>query len=178
MGVVILAHDRVRVRLAERLPAVALPVLTYNDTATLHLNGEEVHIFGVPPAHTDGDSFIHFKGSDVLHLGDAFRTVAFPVIDRNNGGTLPGTIDALAMAIGVAGPDTKIVPGHGVVSSRDDVIEFRDMVLDVSRRVSEMVEQGRTLEQVMAGGVTAAQRSTWGDPKRFLTAVYQELGGE
>ena len=82
------------------------------------------------------------------------------------------------MAIGVAGPDTKIVPGHGVVSSRDDVIEFRDMVLDVSRRVSEMVEQGRTLEQVLAGGVTAAQRSTWGDPKRFLTAVYQELGGE
>ena len=178
MGVVILAHDRVRVRLAERLPAVALPVLTYNDTATLHLNGEEVHIFGVPPAHTDGDSFIQFKGSDVLHLGDAFRTVAFPVIDRNNGGTLPGTIDALAMAIGVAGPDTKIVPGHGVVSSRDDVIEFRDMVLDVSRRVSEMVEQGRTLEQVLTGGVTAAQRSKWGDPERFLTAVYQELGGE
>ena len=129
MGVVILAHDRVRVRLADRLPEVALPVLTYSDTATIHLNGEQVHVFPVPPAHTDGDSFIHFRGSDVLHLGDVFRTVAFPVIDTNNGGTLEGTIAALGIAVGLAGPHTKIIPGHGEVSSREDVMEFRDMVL-------------------------------------------------
>ena len=115
MGVVILAHDRVRVRLASRLPEVALPVLTYSDTATIHLNNEQVHAFPVPPAHTDGDSFIHFRGSNVLHLGDVFRTVAFPVIDTNNGGTLKGTIDALGIAIGLAGPETKIIPGHGVI---------------------------------------------------------------
>ena len=114
-------------RLAETQPAAALPVLTFSDDVTLHLNGDEIHIVPMPPAHTDGDSIIHFRDADVIHTGDMFRTVAFPVIDRNNGGTLPGTIDALGIVAGMAGADTQIVPGHGVVSTREDVIEFRDM---------------------------------------------------
>ena len=178
MGVNILAQDRVRSRLAEQLPAIALPVLTYSDAIRLHLNGEEVEILPAPPAHTDGDSFIHFKGSDVLHLGDAFRTVAFPVIDRGNGGTLDGTIEALGIAAGIAGPDTKIVPGHGVVSSREDVIEFRDMVIDVAAKVSALVEDGATYDEVLAAGPTAEYEAKWGDPQRFLTAVYAELAGD
>ena len=175
MGVVILAHDRVRVRLASRLPEVALPVLTYSDTATIHLNSEQVHAFPVPPAHTDGDSFIHFRGSNVLHLGDVFRTVAFPVIDTNNGGTLKGTIAALGMAIGLAGPETKIIPGHGVVSSREDVMEFRDMILVVADRVRTLVAEGKTYEEPAAANPTSEYNDQWGDPTRFLTAVYQEL---
>ena len=178
MGVNILAQDRVRARLAEQLPAIALPVLTYSDAIRIHLNGEEVEILPAPPAHTDGDSFIHFKGSDVLHLGDAFRTVAFPVIDRGNGGTLDGTIKALGIAAGIAGPDTKIVPGHGVVSSREDVIEFRDMVIDVAAKVSALVEDGATYDEVLAAGPTAEYEAKWGDPQRFLTAVYAELAGD
>ncbi|MDP6609053.1 MAG: MBL fold metallo-hydrolase, partial [Vicinamibacterales bacterium] len=178
MGVVILAHDRVRVRLAGRLPEAALPVLTYSDTATIHLNGEQVHAFPVPPAHTDGDSFIHFRGSDVLHLGDVFRTVAFPVIDRNNGGTLDGTIAALGMAVGVAGPETKIIPGHGVVSSREDVMAFRDMILVVADRVKALVDEERSYEEVAAADPTAEWNERYGDPTRFLTAVYAELSGE
>lgn len=178
MGVDILAQDRVRLRLAERLPAVALPVLTYSEAVTIHLNGEEVRVLPVPPAHTDGDSFIHFRGSDVLHLGDVFRTVAFPVIDRNNGGTLDGTIEALGIAAGIAGPDTKIVPGHGVVSNREDVIEFRDMIIDVAARVSALVEDGATYDDVLAAGPTAGYEARWGDPGRFLTAVYAELAGD
>ncbi len=178
MGVDILAQDRVRARLAEQLPAIALPVLTYSDAIRIHLNGEEVEILPAPPAHTDGDSFIHFKGSDVLHLGDVFRTVAFPVIDRGNGGTLDGTIEALGIAAGIAGPDTKIVPGHGVVSSRDDVIEFRDMVIDVGAKVAALVEDGATYDEVLAAGPTADYEAKWGDPQRFLTAVYAELAGD
>ena len=183
MGIAILAHDRVRVRLAQATgrggpaPAAALPILTFSDTATIHLNGEEVHVFGVPPAHTDGDSFIHFRGSNVLHLGDVFRTVAFPIIDTNNGGTLDGTIAALGIAAGVAGPDTRIVPGHGVVSTRADVIEFRDMILVVKSRVSTLVAEGKTYEEVAAAGTTAEYEKKWGDPDRFLRAVYQQLGG-
>ena len=175
MGVVILAHDRVRVRLADRLPEVALPVLTYSDTATIHLNGEQVHVFPAPPAHTDGDSFIHFRGSDVLHLGDVFRTVAFPVIDTNNGGTLEGTIAALGIAVGLAGPHTKIIPGHGEVSSREDVMEFRDMVLAVTDRVKKLVSEGKTYDEVADANPTAEYNDQWGDPTRFLTAVYQQL---
>jgi glyoxylase-like metal-dependent hydrolase (beta-lactamase superfamily II) len=178
MGVPILAQDRVRRRLAATQPEAALPVLTFSEDVTLYLNGEEVHIVPMPPGHTDGDSIIHFRGSDVIHTGDMFRTVAFPVIDRNNGGTLAGTIDALGIVAGMAGASTKIVPGHGVVSSRDDVIEFRDMVITVADRVTELVEQGKSYDEVAASDPTREFRVKWGDPERFLTAVYAELGGE
>ena len=177
MGILILARDEVRVRLMESAPEDALPVLTYSGAITIHLNGEEVHVFSVAPAHTDGDSYIYFRDSDVLHAGDAFRTTGFPFIDLANGGTLDGTIEALATAIGLMGPDTKIVPGHGMVSTRQDVIEFRDMVLDVKARVAEMVERGLSYDQVAAADPTAPYNAKWGDPERFLTGVYAELAG-
>lgn len=178
MGVLILARDEVRVRLAAQSPADALPVLTYNDSITIHMNGEEVFAFPVPPAHTDGDTFIHFRDSDVIHTGDVFRTTAFPVIDTNNGGTLDGTLQALGLLIGAAGPDTSILPGHGSVSSRMDVMAFRDMILDVKAQVEPMVERGMSYEQVAESDPTAAYREQYGDPDRFLRAVYTELGGE
>lgn len=179
MGILILARDEVRVRLvASERPDEALPVLTFSDAITVHLNGEEVRTIPVPPAHTDGDSYIHFVGSDVLHLGDVFRTNAFPFIDLANGGTLQGTIDALGIAAGMAGPNTRIIPGHGVVSTRQDVIAFRDMILDVVARVRPMVARGMTYEQIAATNPTAAYANRgYGDPARFLQAVYAELGG-
>ena len=178
MGILILAQDRVRVRLAKSLPEVALPTLTYSEDITVHLNGEEVHVFPVPASHTDGDSVIYFKDSDVMMVGDVFRTVAFPVIDRNNGGTLTGTVETLGIIAGRAGVATQIVPGHGIVSTREDVIEFRDMVIDVADRVSDLVDQGMTYEQVTAANPTAMYEAKWGSPERFLTAVYEELNGE
>ena len=178
MGVLILARDEIRVRLAQQAPAAALPVLTYSDAITIHLNGEEVYAFPVPPAHTDGDTFIHFKDSDVVHTGDVFRTAAFPVIDTNNGGTLKGTLEALGRLIGVAGPNTKILPGHGVVSNREDVTGFRDMVMDVSGQVEELLARNMSYEQVAAADPTAAYNAQYGDPDRFLRALYTELGGE
>ena len=178
LGLVILARDEVRVRLAARSPKDALPILTYSDTITVHLNGEEMSAIPLPPAHTDGDTFIMFSESDVIHTGDVFRTTAFPVIDTNNGGTLTGTLQALGIMIGSAGPNTKFVPGHGGVSTREDVMGFRDMVLDVVSRVEPMVERGMSYEQVAAANPTAPYNSRYGDPDRFLRAVYTELGGE
>ena len=177
MGVLILARDEIRVRLQAQSPAAALPVLTYSEAITIHLNGEEVFAFPVPPAHTDGDTFILFRDSDVIHAGDVFRTTAFPVIDTNNGGTLDGTLQALGLLVGTAGPNTKIVPGHGVVSTRADVMGFRDMVLDVKNRVEAMVGQGMSYAQVAAANPTAAYNDRYGDPDRFLRAAYTELGG-
>lgn len=177
-GVPILAQDRVRARLAANRPPEALPVLTYSEDVAIHLNGEEVRVIPVPPGHTDGDSIIHFVDSDVIHAGDMFRTVAFPVIDRGNGGTLPGTIDALGVLAGMAGPETKILPGHGVVSSRADVVEFRDMVITVAGRVEELIAGGAgSYDEVAAADPTAEFNDRWGDPNRFLTAVYEELAG-
>jgi glyoxylase-like metal-dependent hydrolase (beta-lactamase superfamily II) len=146
MGVLIFAHDNTRLRFLEekshfpraggsfapQQPVAARPLITFNDTMSFHLNGEEVRAFLAPPAHTDGDSFVYFPESDVLHLGDVYRTTSYPIIDVHNGGTLRGTIAAMDMAIDIAGPDTKIIPGHGLeVVGREELIEFRDMILDI-----------------------------------------------
>ena len=178
MGIVILARDEVRVRLSASSPKDALPIMTYSDAITIYLNNEEVHAFPVPPAHTDGDTFIHFRDSDVIHAGDVFRTTAFPVIDTNNGGTLEGTLQALAILVGTSGPNTKIVPGHGIVSDRMEVMRFRDMIIDVADQVRGMVLEGMSYEEVFAANPTEPYNDRYGDPDRFLRAVYTELGGE
>jgi len=193
MGIDIVAHDNVRVRLARGVngaapaAAVALPIVTYGDTMKLHLNGETVTIGKLPPAHTDGDSYIHFANADVLHVGDVFRTVGYPGVDGNNGGTVKGTIDALQAIVDMAGPNTKIIPGHGVVVSRDEVAAFRTNTIEAQRRVTELIKQGMTVEQVVAANPTAdlaAKFVTSGPPpdeaatQRFLTAFYNALKSE
>jgi glyoxylase-like metal-dependent hydrolase (beta-lactamase superfamily II) len=193
MGIDIVAHDNVRVRLARGVnnaapsPAVALPVVTYGDTMKLHLNGETVTIGKLPPAHTDGDSYIHFANADVIHVGDVFRTVGYPGVDGNNGGTVKGTIDALQAIVDMAGPNTKIIPGHGVVSTREDVAAFRANTIEAQRRITELIKQGMTVEQVVAANPTAdlAPKFVTTGPQpdeaattRFLTGFYNALKGE
>ncbi len=181
MGISIIAHDNVRVRLAQGVnggepsPAVALPVMTYGDSIALHLNGEDIVVGKLPPAHTDGDSYIRFPNADVIHVGDVFRTVGYPVVDFGNGGTVKGTLAALQAIIDMAGPNTKIVPGHGVVSTRADVMAFRDTTLELERRISELIRQGMTLEQVTAAKPTADLDAKFGSPERFLPGFYNAL---
>lgn len=197
MGVLIFAHDNTRLRFleershfpraggtfAEQQPAAARPVITFDNGITFHLNGEEVRAFLVPPAHTDGDVFVYFTQSDVLHLGDVYRTTSYPIIDVYNGGTLKGTLDALDLAISLAGPQTRIIPGHGLeVMGRDDVVAFRDMVLDIQNKVLGMIREGKKLEEVMAARPTADYDAQWTDdpgwgPEDFVPVVYYQLGG-
>jgi len=181
LGLPILAHDNVRVRMSQGVggepsPLVARPVLTFSDSVDLHFNGEDVHVFKVPAAHTDGDSFISFPGSNVIHLGDVFRTTGYPFIDTSNGGTAKGTLEALQMVLDMAGPETRILPGHGGLSTVDDVREFRDMIAEVADRVSALIGEGMTLEQVLAAQPTADLDERWGGaPERFLTGLYESL---
>ena len=196
-GVLIFAHDNMRVRMLERrlrfprrnggfvpqAPVEARPFITYREHISFHFNGEEVRVFLAPPAHTDGDTFVHFPESDVLHLGDVFRTTSYPIIDVYNGGTLAGTIEALDLAIHLAGPDTKIIPGHGVnVVGREQLVEFRDMIIDVSDRVRGLIAEGKTLDAVMAARPTVAYDERWGNvptwsANDFVPIVYHQLGG-
>jgi len=196
-GVLIFAHDNTRLRfLAEETriprqggrfgpppPAAARPVVTYNDEISFHLNGEDIRAFLAPPAHTDGDTFVYFPVSDVLHLGDVFRTTSYPIIDRYNGGTLAGTIAALELALEIAGPETKVIPGHGVnVVGRDEIREFLDMILDVRGTVLELIEQQQNLEGVLLARPTEAYDATWGQEAGwaaddFVPIIYSELGG-
>jgi glyoxylase-like metal-dependent hydrolase (beta-lactamase superfamily II) len=195
-GVVIFAHDNVRVRTLEQLRSPfeggrfapqpsfgARPIVTYNERVSFHLNGEEVRAFLAPAAHTDGDTFVYFPDSNVLHLGDIFRTTSYPVIDVYNGGTVAGTIEALEMAIAMAGPDTTVIPGHGLsVVGRTALVEFVDMISDVRDQVRTLISEGHSLEEVMAAQPTAAYDAQWGQVESwtaddFVPIVFYELGG-
>jgi glyoxylase-like metal-dependent hydrolase (beta-lactamase superfamily II) len=184
MGIEIIAHDNVRARLikgvngAPPAPAVALPVVTFGDTISLHFDGEDLEVAKLPPAHTDGDSYIKLTKADVIHVGDVFRTVGYPLVDGPNGGTVKGTLAALQKIIDMAGPNTKILPGHGVVSTRDDMVAFRDMVASLQTKISDMIKQGMTLEQVLAAKPTADLDAKLGSPDRFLTLFYNALKTE
>jgi cyclase len=165
-GAIIFARDQLRERLirpspipsgAPRNPAPpgALPRVTYDGPVTIHVGEEDVQLIPVRAAHTDGDTLVRFVHHDILATGDYFRTVGYPRMDLVNGGSLQGLIDGLALTIGVAGPNTKIVPGHGPIAARSAVIAQRDMLLAIRQRVAALVGEGKTLEEVIAAKPTA-----------------------
>jgi cyclase len=193
LGINIMAHDNVRVRLAKGVnggapaPAVALPMMTFGDKVSLHIGGEDVEVGKLPAAHTDGDVYIRFPKADVLHVGDVFRTVGYPGVDGGNGGTVKGTIDALQMIVDLSGPNTKIIPGHGIPVTRAEVAAFRANTIEAQKRVTELIKQGMTVEQVVAANPTAdlgAKFATSGPApdavatQRFLTGFYNALKSE
>jgi cyclase len=190
MGATIIAREELRFRLAHPAPqangqpgvptaAVGLPKQTYRERLTLHMNGEEVQLIAVPRAHTDGDTMVYFPGLDIVMTGDFYRSIQYPNVDRNNGGSLQGLIDGLGMVIGRAGPGTKIIPGHGPTVDRSAVAAHRDLVLAVRDRVAPLVAQGKSEDEVVAAKVTAdldakvQQAGTTGE--RFVRQVYAEL---
>jgi glyoxylase-like metal-dependent hydrolase (beta-lactamase superfamily II) len=160
-GAVIMAHDNVRVRMAsdqktgfgeiKASPKAALPVITYAEGLKLHLNGEEVRVVSVPPAHTDGDSIVHWTKSNVIHMGDLyFNKVTFPFVDRGSGGDVRGVIIAADKALALADDATKIIPGHGPVATKADLKAYRDMVSEIVSRVEKAAKEGKTLAEVKA----------------------------
>ncbi|HEY5617282.1 MAG TPA: MBL fold metallo-hydrolase [Vicinamibacterales bacterium] len=190
MGATIISREELRFRLAHPnpqangspgvpMPAAGLPKQTYRDTLTLHMNGEEVRLIAIPRAHTDGDTMVFFPGLDIIMTGDFYRAIAYPNIDRNNGGSLQGLIDGLGTVIGHAGPNTKIIPGHGPTVDRNAVTTHRDVAMAVRDRVAALVAQGKSEDEVVAAKVTAdldariQQPGTTGE--RFVRQAYAEL---
>jgi glyoxylase-like metal-dependent hydrolase (beta-lactamase superfamily II) len=190
MGVTILARENLRNRLEHPspgangqpgvpMPPAGLPVITYDAPLTMRLNGEEIRLIPAPKAHTDGDTFVQFVNANVIMTGDFYRSIQYPNIDRTNGGSLQGLIDALNAVIKAAGPATKIVPGHGPVVDRAAVTAHRDMVVALRDKVAKLVKEGKTQEQVVAAKPTAdydakvQQPGTTAD--RFVGQLYAEL---
>jgi cyclase len=189
MGATILARDELRFRLAHPspgangapgtpAPADALPVITYEGPVTIHMDGEEVQLIPIRRAHTDGDTLVHFVHNDVLMTGDYYRSIQFPNIDLVNGGSLNGMLEGLALTIGMAGPHTKIIPGHGPQVGRAEVIAHRDMILAIRDKVNAMVQQGKTVEEVLAAKPTSdydniPNASTTSE--RFVRQLYAQL---
>jgi cyclase len=160
-GALIMAHDNVRVRMAQGgavagnatppAPKVALPVVTYADGLKLHLNGEEVRVIHMPAAHTDGDSVVHWTKSNVIHMGDLFMLkVSFPFVDTKSGGDVRGFVTAADKVLALANDQTKIIPGHGAVATKADLRNHRNMIATTIAKVRAGIKAGKTLDQIKA----------------------------
>ncbi len=192
-GVLIVAHDNVRRRMSVEqfqaafnrtvpaAPPEALPVVTFGDDVTFHLNGHDVHVFHVAPAHTDGDSIVHFRAANVIHMGDVFFSGRYPFIDLGSGGSVDGVLAALDRVLALADGNTRIIPGHGPLSDRAALEAYRTVVKTVRDRVAAAIGRGESVEQVIAARPGAEFDAEWGggfiDPERFVRIVYASLSG-
>ena len=187
----IIAHENVLTRMTQDQPPVptdAWPNTTYfSGTKELYMNGEAIQVMYQPNAHTDGDSLVYFRGSDVIATGDVFVTTTYPFIDRQRGGSLQGIIDAANNILDLTIPKheqeggTYVIPGHGRLCDEHDVLEYRDMLTIVRDRVQDMIARGMTLEEVKAARPTLDYDPRWGAESGFWTtgmfveAVYAEF---
>ena len=190
LGATLLSRDQLRFRLAHPAPgangapgtpapALALPKMTYDTVVTLHMNDEDIELIPVRSAHTDGDTMVRFVKNDVIMSGDFYRSIQFPNIDRANGGSMNGMLAGLGQLIGSAGPATKIIPGHGTTVDRAAVTAHRDMMLAVRDRIAPMVQQGKTLAEVVAskplGTYETSVKEAGTTGERFIGQIYAEL---
>jgi glyoxylase-like metal-dependent hydrolase (beta-lactamase superfamily II) len=190
-GVVVVAHENVRRRMSveqfiavfnEKVPPApkgALPMVTFTEAVTFHMNGDDVRCFHVAPAHTDGDTVVHFQKADVIHTGDLFFNGMYPFIDVSSGGSLEGMIAAAEEILAMAGPGTRIIPGHGPLADKAALTAYHDMLVRVRDRVKPLVEAGKSLEEVKAAGPTKDLDERWAwefiTPDLWLKIVYESL---
>jgi cyclase len=160
------------------------PVITYGmgEPVKIRMNDEVVDFIPIRAAHTGGDTNIKFEKANVLFIGDFYRNYGYPFIDIGNGGSLKGMLEGLDATMKSADANTTLVPGHGTLIKRDDIIPYRDMILAVQQKVQQMIAQGKSLQDVLAAKVTAPYDAkvaggTESSADRFITAVYQELKG-
>ena len=159
-------------------------MVTYRGRLTFHMNGEDVEAIHVPRAHTDGDTLVRLPAADVIMTGDIFRNLGYPDMNLASGGSLKGMLDGLGVIIGLAGPNTSVVPGHGAITDRARVIAFRDRLLALRDRVATLMQQGKTVDEIVAARPNADydQRlalspSGSGGSEATLRQLYAELKG-
>jgi glyoxylase-like metal-dependent hydrolase (beta-lactamase superfamily II) len=190
-GAIIVAHDNVRRRMGvdqfnktfnqttKASPRGALPVVTFADAVTFHLNGDSILAMHVAPAHTDGDAIVVFKKANVIHAGDTFMNGFYPFIDLDSGGSIDGVIAAADKILSMSDANTKIIPGHGPLASASDLREYRRMLVGCRDAVKKLVAAGRTLDQVKAAKPTADFDGKWGGgfmkPDQWVTQLYRGL---
>lgn len=187
-GALIVAHDNVRKRMSTEQfmaamnrreppsPKAALPVVTFNDGVTFHINGDSVIVTHVAPAHTDGDAIVWFQKANAVHMGDVFNNAGLPFIDLSSGGSVHGVIEAADKVYAMVGASTRIIPGHGQVTDRARLKAWRDAIYAVRERVQQEVRAGRSIDQVLALKLTAAYEKEWpGGHERFVRTVFEEL---
>ncbi len=188
-GAMIVAHENVYRRLnpaefrdlvgrSQQAPPDALPVVTFNDRVNFHWNGEDIRVHHVENAHTDGDIVVTFANADVIHMGDTFFNGRYPFIDVNSGGGIDGVIAGADRVLRSADAGTRIIPGHGDVAGPSELRAYREMLSTVRERVSRMIADGMTEDDIVAAKPTADLDATWGqNPEGFVRGTYQSLSG-
>ena len=191
MGSIIIAHENVRKRLSteqfmsffkRKVPPIAksgLPVITFTGDVTFHINDDEIHVFHVENAHTDGDAIIHFRNNNVFHMGDIFFSGMYPFIDLDAGGSVNGIIDAIKKVLPKMDGSTKVIPGHGPLSTRSQLEAYLGMLTTLRDRIGQEIKAGKSLETVLAARPTKDLDPEWGkgfmkgDP--FVSILFQDL---
>jgi cyclase len=162
-------------------PKEALPIITFDHDVTVHLNGEDIRALFFPAGHTDGDAIIFFPKSNVVHMGDDFVTYGFPFIDVESGGSINGMIDAVENVIAQLPPDVKVIPGHGPVSSLDDMRAYATMLKATRDVVANALKEGKTLDQMKQAKLLDPWKKYSGDfvnQDAFLETLYNSLTGQ
>jgi len=159
-GAILIAREELRsdmARAANTDPA-RLPTVTYGmgDPIKFRMNGEVIDLIPIRAAHTGGDTIIRFENADIIMIGDFYRNYGYPFIDTNNGGSLKGALEALDYVVKISGPNTKLIPGHGTIIKREDIVPYRTMIFDVQSKVKELIKQGKTQQEVLAAKPTSA----------------------
>ena len=188
-GAWIVAHDNVRKRMTsdqvisfvtatarqDKAPRAALPVLTVAGSLSLHINGDEVHAFHVPNAHTDGDLIVHFRNSDIVHMGDVYFNGFYPFIDSSSGGSADGVIAAVDRVLALATDKTRIIPGHGPLASKADLQAYRELLATVTQRIKQLRRDGRTDAQIREAKPAAEFDARYGGgfikPEQFVAMM-------
>ena len=190
-GSTIIAHDNVRKRMfsggylgaVDRnippAPTEALPVITFSDTMTLHMNGEAVYLLHPLSSHTDGDGIIWFKDSNIIHMGDTFLNGIYPIADLDSGGSINGIIKAADTVLSFIDDQTQIIPGHGPIAGKAVLQKYRDLCVVLRDRIAELKNRGMSLDDVIAAAPTRefdSEWDTWGEGWRIIsiTALYKE----
>jgi glyoxylase-like metal-dependent hydrolase (beta-lactamase superfamily II) len=192
LGAVIISHDNVRERLSTEqfsaffnrtiapLPEKGLPIITFSDNMTLFQNGDEIRIIHVDNGHTDGDSIVYFTKNNVIHVGDDFNDKTYPLIDISSGGSIDGLISSLQTISSLIDDETKVISGHSDISNKTKVNALITMLKDVRQNVSQLIQNGDSLEEIIASQPTSKYDEIYYDHSRFkpgdfVTMVYQSL---
>lgn len=193
-GAVIVAHENVRKRMSsEQLiaafsktvppsPEAALPVITFSNDLSMHLNGEEIMIMHLHQAHTDGDAIIYFANSNILHMGDTFFNGMYPFIDISTGGSIEGMIKNANQVLFLVDDETKIIPGHGPLAAKKDLVAYRDMLQTLRDGVKNALAKGMSLEEIQKTVIADSIDEKWGQgylkSDQILNIVYSDLSRE
>jgi glyoxylase-like metal-dependent hydrolase (beta-lactamase superfamily II) len=159
-------------------PAGALPVITFSHNLTFHLNGDDIRAVHVDHAHTDGDSLIYWTRANVLHMGDTYFNGMLPFIDLDSGGSIDGAIAAVETALRLANAETRVIPGHGPMARRADLVTYLAMLREIRDGVARAMREGKTLAQIQALRLADRYGRTTDfiPPERFVETVHRSLG--